>query len=49
MKKYKTNEYQALADCIRSGQVPADHISKIMNEDSGFAVWYYKKYIKKEN
>ena len=40
------DEYQALADCIRSDQVPASHISKIIDNDNNFADWYRKKYIK---
>lgn len=41
------DEYQSLADCIRSDQVPTSHVLKIINEDSNFADWYRKKYIEK--
>ena len=38
------SEYQSLADCIRSDQVPADHIVDYFI-DKQFYKWYKKKYL----
>ena len=38
------SEYQSLADCIRSDQVPADHIAEYF-DDKQFYQWYKKKYL----
>ena len=38
-------EYESLADCIRSDQVPADEIVQIFT-DKSFYKWYKKKYLK---
>ena len=41
----KENEYQALADCIRTEQLSAAQIQEEM-KDEDFKEWYYEKYIK---
>jgi len=38
-----TYEYESLADCIRSDQVPAEEIAEIFTDES-FYKWYKKKY-----
>ena len=43
-RKVDTYEYQSLADCIRSDQVPANHIAEYFN-DKKFYKWYKKKYL----
>ena len=43
-RKIDTYEYQSLADCIRSDQVPANHIAEYFN-DKKFYKWYKKKYL----
>ena len=42
-RKVDTYEYQDLADCIRSDQVPAEEIAEIFT-DKAFYKWYKKKY-----
>ena len=42
-RKVDTYEYEALADCIRSDQVPAQDIAEFFT-DKGFYKWYSKKY-----
>jgi len=42
--KKTTTEYQDLADCIRSDQVPASDIAKFF-QDKKFYNWYKKKYL----
>ena len=42
-RKVDTYEYQDLADCIRSDQVPAEEIAEIFTDES-FYKWYKKKY-----
>ena len=44
-RKVDINEYQDLADCIRSDQVPASEIAEIFT-DKSFYKWYKKKYFK---
>ena len=44
-RKVDTYEYQSLADCIRSDQVPASEIAEIFT-DKAFYKWYKKKYLK---
>ena len=44
-RKVDINEYQDLADCIRSDQVPASEIVEIFT-DKSFYKWYKKKYLK---
>ena len=43
-RKVDTYEYQSLADCIRSDQVPANEIAEIFT-DKAFYKWYKKKYL----
>jgi len=43
-RKVDTYEYQSLADCIRSDQVPASEIAEIFT-DKDFYKWYKKKYL----
>lgn len=45
-RKVDTYEYQSLADCIRSDQVPASHIAEYFT-DKAFYEWYKKKYFSK--
>ncbi len=42
-RKVDTYEYEALADCIRSDQVPAQDIAEFFT-DKAFYKWYSKKY-----
>ena len=42
--KVDKTEYQEVADCIRSDQVPANHIAEYFN-DKKFYKWYKKKYL----
>ena len=44
-RKVDTYEYQSLADCIQSDQVPANHIAEIFT-DKDFYKWYSEKYFK---
>ena len=39
-----TYEYQSLADCIRSDQVPASEIAEIFT-DKAYYKWYKKRYL----
>ena len=43
-RKVDTYEYQSLADCIRSDQVPASEVAEIFT-DKAFYKWYKKKYL----
>ena len=43
-RKVDTYEYQSLADCIRSDQVPASEVAEIFT-DKTFYKWYKKKYL----
>ena len=43
-RKVDTYEYQDLADCIRSDQVPASEIVEIFT-DKSFYKWYKKNYL----
>lgn len=42
-RKVDTYEYQSLADCIRSDQVPASEIAELFT-DKAFYKWYADKY-----
>ena len=42
-----TQEYQALADCIRSGQVSDRQIHEHFESDPAFKQWYKDKYLSK--
>ena len=44
-RKVDITDYQDVADCIRSDQVPADEIVQIFTAKS-FYKWYKKKYLK---
>jgi len=39
------DEYQELADCIRSDQLSARQVVVEFEEDPEFAKWYKKKYL----
>ena len=43
-RKVDINDYQDVADCIRSDQVPASEIVEIFT-DKSFYKWYKKKYL----
>ena len=40
-----TYEYESLADCIRSDQVPASDVAKFF-KDKKFYSWYKRKYLR---
>ena len=42
-RKVDTYEYQSLADCIRSDQVPTSEIAEIFT-DKAYYKWYSDKY-----
>ena len=44
-RKVDITDYQDMADCIRSDQVPANEIVEIFT-DKKFYKWYKKKYLK---
>ena len=44
-RKVDITDYQDIADCIRSDQVPASEIVEIFT-DKAFYKWYKKKYLK---
>lgn len=44
-RKVDITDYQDMADCIRSDQVPANEIAEIFT-DKKFYIWYKKKYLK---
>ena len=44
-RKVDITDYQDVADCIRSDQVPASEIVEIFT-DKAFYKWYKKKYLK---
>ena len=44
-RKADITDYQDMADCIRSDQVPANEIAEIFT-DKKFYIWYKKKYLK---
>jgi hypothetical protein len=43
--KYKKEQWQEVADCIRSDQVPAFEVQLILDTNPEFAKWYKKKYL----
>ena len=43
--KYKKKEWQNVADCIRSEQVPAFEVQLIFDQNKDFHKWYKKKYL----
>tara|TARA_B100001939_G_C16936925_1_gene616439 strand:- start:221 stop:412 length:192 start_codon:yes stop_codon:yes gene_type:complete len=44
-RKVDTYEYESLAECIRSDQVPANHIAEFFT-DKAFYKWYSERYFK---
>ena len=44
-RKVDTYEYESLADCIRSDQVPASEIAEIFT-DKKYYNWYKKRFFK---
>ena len=42
---YKKEQWQEVADCIRSDQVPTFEINLIFEQNKDFYKWYKKKYI----
>ena len=46
-QKYKKEDWQALADCIRSDQLSAKQVYETMSYNPEFAKWYKIKYITK--
>jgi len=44
-RKVDTYEYESLAECIRSDQVPASHIAEFFT-DKAFYKWYSERYFK---
>jgi hypothetical protein len=45
-RKVDTYEYETLAECIRSDQVPARELAEIFT-DKTYYNWYKKKYLNK--
>ena len=43
--KYKKEQWQEVADCIRSDQVPAFEVQLILDTNPEFAKCYKKKYL----
>ena len=43
-RKVDTWEYESLAECIRSDQVPANEIAEIFT-DKAYYSWYKKRYL----
>ena len=48
LHKVDITDYQDVADCIRSDQVPANHIAEYFS-DKKFYQWYKKKYLNDSN
>ena len=46
-RKVDTWEYESLAECIRSDQVPASEIAEIFT-DKAYYKWYKKRYFNKK-
>jgi len=44
-EKYKKEDWQALADCIRSDQLSAKQVHETMIFNPEFAKWYRMKYL----
>lgn len=45
--KYKKEDWEALATCIKTEQVPASDIVAIFNDNPEFAKWYKEKFLEK--
>lgn len=43
--RYKKEDYQVLADCIRSDQLSAKQVHETMVFNPDFAKWYKMKYL----
>ena len=43
--KYKKEDWEALATCIKTEQIPAADVVAILNDNPEFAVWYKKEYM----
>jgi len=43
--RYRKEDYQALADCIRSDQLSAKQVHETMVYNPDFAKWYKMKYL----
>jgi len=43
--KYKHEDWEALATCIKTEQVPAADIVAIFEDNPEFAEWYKKEYM----
>ena len=46
--EYKKEDWEALATCIKTEQVPAADIVAIFEDNPDFAEWYKKKYLKND-
>jgi len=44
--KYKHEDWEALATCIKTEQVPAADVVAIFNDNPEFADWYKENYLK---
>ena len=42
---YKKEDWQAVADCIRSDQVPAADVIAIFEDNPEFKIWYEQEYM----
>ncbi len=49
MMENKEDNYQQLADCIRSDQLSAKQVMAEFNENPDFASWYKMKYGENKN
>lgn len=45
----KLEDYQLVADCIRSDQMELSDMVKILQENPQFTEWYIKKYMNRSN
>ena len=45
---YRKEDWEALATCIKTEQVPAADIVSIFNDNPEFAEWYKSKFIKEK-
>ena len=48
LHKVDITDYQDVAECIRSDQVPANHVAEYFS-DKKFYKWYKKKYLNDTN
>ena len=47
--KYKKEDWEALATCIKTEQIPAADINAILNDNPDFAEWYKKEHMNDNN